>query len=90
MIVLYGSIWQDCPYTGRSTGSYIVFYQGGPIDQCTHVPVTVSLSSAESDYNETRTAGMYIAHLRMINNELMKKYTYVVTGHTPLIILDIK
>ena len=26
-----GSIWQDCPDTGRSTGAYIVFYQGGPI-----------------------------------------------------------
>ena len=25
------SSWQDCPYTGRSTGAYIVFYQGRPI-----------------------------------------------------------
>ena len=22
------SIWQDCPDTGRSTGAYIIFYQG--------------------------------------------------------------
>ena len=26
------SSWQDCPDTGRSTGEYIIFYQGVPID----------------------------------------------------------
>ena len=30
--------WQDCPDTRRSTGAYIIFYQGGPIDHGTHVP----------------------------------------------------
>ena len=25
---LSDSSWQDCPDTGRSTGSYIIFYQG--------------------------------------------------------------
>ena len=25
------SSWQDCPDTGRITGAYIIFYQGGPI-----------------------------------------------------------
>ena len=29
---------QDCPDTGMSTGSYMIFYQGGPIDHGTHVP----------------------------------------------------
>ena len=38
--------WQDFPDTGRSTGSYIIFYQGGPIDNDTHVPGLVSKSSA--------------------------------------------
>ena len=41
------SSWQDCPDTGRSTGVYIIFYQGGPIDHGTHVPVPVAQSSAE-------------------------------------------
>ena len=45
------SSWQDCPDTGRSTGEYIIFYQGGPIDHGTHVPGPVSQSSAESEYN---------------------------------------
>ena len=33
---------QDCPDTGRSTGAYIIFYQGGPTDHGTHVPGTVA------------------------------------------------
>ena len=60
------SSWQDCPDTGRSTGSYIIFYQGGPIDHGTHVPVPVSQSSAESEYNAACTAGMALAHFRML------------------------
>ena len=36
------SIWKDCPDTGRSTGAYILFYQGGPIYNGTHVPGTVA------------------------------------------------
>ena len=34
------SSWQDFPDTGRSTGAYIFFYQGGPIDHGTHVPIS--------------------------------------------------
>ena len=45
------SSWQDCPDTGRSTGEYIIFDQGGPIDHGTHVPGPVAQSSAESEYN---------------------------------------
>ena len=32
------SSWQDCPDTGSSTRSYMIFYQGGPIDHGTNVP----------------------------------------------------
>ena len=42
------SSWKDCPDTGRSTGSYIIFYQGGPIYHGTHVTGPVSKSCAES------------------------------------------
>ena len=31
-----------CPDTGRSTGSYMIYYQGGPIDHGTHVPGQVA------------------------------------------------
>ena len=43
---LYDSSWQDCPDTVRITGEYIIFYQGGTIDHCTHVPVPIAQSSA--------------------------------------------
>ena len=36
------SSWQDCPDTGRSTGAYIIFYQGGSIDHVTNVPRPVA------------------------------------------------
>ena len=45
------SSWQDCPDTGRSTGEYNIFYQGGPIDHGSHVPGPVDQSSAESEYS---------------------------------------
>ena len=44
-------IWQDCPDTGRSTGAYIILYQGGPVDHGTHVPGPVAQSSEGSEYN---------------------------------------
>ena len=45
-MMLSDYIWQECPYTDRSTGSYIVFYQGSPIDIYTHVPGPVAQPSA--------------------------------------------
>ena len=36
------SSWQNCPDTGRNTGAYTIFYQGGKIDYGTHVPGPVS------------------------------------------------
>ena len=60
------SSWQDCPDTGRSTGAYNIFYQGGPIEHGTHVPGPVAQPSAESEYNAACTAGMVLANLRML------------------------
>ena len=51
LIAFSDSSWQDCPDTGRSTGAYIIFYQGGPIDHGTHVLGPVAQSSVESEYN---------------------------------------
>ena len=52
------SSWKYFPDTGRSIGEYIIFYHGGKFDHGTHVSVPVAQSSAESEYNETCTAGM--------------------------------
>ena len=39
--------WQDFPDTGRITGAYITFYNGGRIDHGTHIPGTVVKSIVE-------------------------------------------
>ena len=45
-MAFYDFSWQYCPDTGRSTGEYIDFYLGGPIEPGTHVPGPVAQSSA--------------------------------------------
>ena len=83
----FNSSSKDCPDTGISTGSYITFYQGGTIDHGTHVPGPVSQSTAESEYNTACTAGMDLAHFRMLIHELLNKDTDIVPEEAPLIVL---
>ena len=52
------SSWKDFPYTDRSIGGNIIYYQGGTIYNGTHVPGPVSKSSTESEYNASCIAGM--------------------------------
>ena len=84
------SSWKDCPDTGRSTGSYIIFYQGGTIDHGTHVPGPVAQSSAEIEYNAACTAGMALAYFRMLIHEFINKDPEKVPEEAPLIVLDSK
>ena len=88
LMVLTDSSWQEFPDTGRSTVAYIVFYQGGSINHCTHVPGPVYQSSGESDYNAACTTRMDPAHCRIINNKFWKKYTDVVTEQASMILLE--
>ena len=55
-----------------------MFYQGGPIYHCTHVPGTVAQPSSESNYNEACTAGISLAHLGIRKNDLLNNDTYMV------------
>ena len=84
------SSWQDCPDTGRSKGAYIIFYQGGPIDHGKHVPGPVAQSSAEIEYNIACTAGMNLAHFRMLILELLNEDPDMVPKVAPLFVLDSK
>ena len=84
------SSWKYCPGTGRSTGVYIIFYKGGPIDHGTHFLGPVAQSSAESDYNAACTVGMDLAHLKMLIHELLNKDQYIVPYEAPRILLDSK
>ena len=65
-IALSDSSWQDFPDTGRITGAYIIFYQGGSIDHGTRVSGPSSRSSAEIEYNAACIAGMFLANFRML------------------------
>ena len=85
-----GFSWQDCLDTGRSTGEYIILYQGGPIDHGTHVPAPVAQSSAESEYNAACTAEMALAHFRMLVHELLNEDPDMVPKEDLLIVLDSK
>ena len=85
-----GSSWQDFPDTDRSTGAYIIFIQGGQTQNGTHVPGPDAKSSAKSDYNAACTAGMSLAHFRMLIYELLNKDTDIVPQEDPLVILDSK
>ena len=78
---------QDCPDTGRSTGAYIIFYQGGPIELGTHVTGPVSQSSAESEYNAACTSGMALAHFRMLIHELLNKDPDIIPNEAPFLVL---
>ena len=90
LMALSYSICKYCPYTGRSIGTYIIFYQCGSIDHGTNVPVPVAKSIAESEYNAVCTARIALAHFRVLIHELLNKDLDIVPEEAPLIILDIK
>ena len=58
--------WQDCPDTGRSTVGHLIFYQGGLIAANSHVPLPVSMSSAEAEYMAACAACMTSAIIRSL------------------------
>ena len=67
------SSWQYFIDTGRSTGAYMIFHQGGPIDHGTNVPGPVAQLSAESEYNVACNSGTTLAHFRMLIHEFLNK-----------------
>ena len=70
LISFSDSNWQDDHGTARSTGAYIIFYQGGPVDFSSNLPQPIALSSAEAKYNEACLACVAIAHIRMLLGDL--------------------
>ena len=72
LMVFSDSSCQYCPDTGRITGAHIIFYQGGTIDHGTHVLGPVAQSSAKIEYNVACTAGMDLAHFRMLIHKFLK------------------
>ena len=84
------SSWQNCLDTGRTTGEYIILYQGGPIDHGTHVTGPVAKSSAESYYSAECTTGMALANFRVLIHVFLNKDPDIVTQKAHIIVLDSK
>ena len=84
------SSWKYFPDTVRSTGGYIILYQGGPIDHGTHVPGPVAQSISESEYNAACSPGMALAYFSMLIRGLLNKDPDMVPEEAPLIVLDSK
>ena len=78
---------QYCPYNGRSTGEYMIFYQGGTIDHGAYVTGPVAQSSKESEYNSEFTSGMALAHFRILFHILLNKDLDIVKEKAYIIIL---
>ena len=64
------SSWDDDFDTSRSTGGYLVFYQGGVVDHSSNMPVTDAMSSAEAEYNEACLAYMATGNMHMTLNHI--------------------
>ena len=67
IIVFCHSSGQDCPDTGRSTEAFFVYLNGSLVASKTFVPVPVSQSSAEAEYNACAfalTESIYVNHVR--------------------------
>ena len=80
--------WKYFPDTGRSTGAYIIFYQGGTMDHGTYVPGEFDQLSGEGEYNAECTAGIALAHFRVLIHELLNKDPDIFPEEAPIIILD--
>ena len=74
LMMFHDYSYQECKYTGRSTGSYIVFYQGGPIGNFKHVPGTVAQQSDESEYHRACNSRMALAHFSMLKRVYEQGY----------------
>ncbi len=70
LITFSDSSWQDCPDTGRSTGGYTAFFQGGVVDSSSGLPEPVALSSAEAEYNQACVSGVASNALAMLIQEI--------------------
>ena len=70
LILFTDSSWQDCPDTGRSTGGYLLYHQGGIIDGASFTPNPVAMSTAEAKYNALAYAMQAVINSKQSIQEL--------------------
>ena len=64
------SSWDDDYDMSRSTGGYLIFYQGGVVKHSSNMPIPVAMSSAEAECNEACLACVAIGNLHMTLNHI--------------------
>jgi hypothetical protein len=70
MFTFSDSSWDDDHDTSRSTGGYLIFYQGGVIDHSSNLPIPIAMSSAEAEYNQCCLACMATGNMHMTLNHV--------------------
>ena len=70
MFTFSDSSWDDDHDTSRSTGGFLIFYQGGIVDHSSNMPDPVAMISAEAEYNEACMACMATSHMHMTLNHI--------------------
>ena len=70
LMLFTDSSWQDCPDTGRSTGGYYLYQQGGIVDGGCFLPTPVAMSSAEAEYNALAHAMQCTSNTRQVIHEI--------------------
>jgi hypothetical protein len=63
------SSFDDCPDTHRSTGGYVIHWQGGVVEGASVMPPIISTSVGEAEYCTGAIACMAMAHHRKVFNE---------------------
>ena len=71
LIIFSDASWQDCPDTGRSTVSYMIFYNGALIEANSTMLTPIAMSTSEAEYMAACSATMATAHIRMLLYDMM-------------------
>ena len=77
IVTFTDSSWNDCIDTGRSTGGNCTIVQGGPVDNSSHLPIPVAMSSGEAKYIAASNACMRASHLHMLTCYLRSWYSRI-------------
>ncbi|MGH3054017.1 MAG: Ty1/Copia family ribonuclease HI, partial [Gaiellaceae bacterium] len=72
--------FQDQVNSGRSSGSFCIFNQGGLVDYGCFVPIPIAMSTGEAEYMAAASGAMAAQHMRMLAQDYnnLGKSTYSV------------
>jgi hypothetical protein len=71
IIAVSDSSFDDCPDTHRSTGGFMIHWQGGVVEGVSIMPPVMSVSVGEAEYCTGALAAMAISFHRKVYNEFL-------------------